>query len=76
VAFDITALSLRMSNDSPPGGVKSLAQRDVGILMCIAVYDDFFSRNVQIDPYIERVALMFVMVWLFNRDVAACQIGM
>jgi len=76
MAFDVAALLLCMPNDLPRGSVKSVPQCDVSILMCIVVDDDFVSRNVQIKAYIECIALMFVMVWLFNRDVAACQIGM
>jgi hypothetical protein len=37
MAFDVTALLLGMEHDLSPGSIKSLSQRDVGILMSIAV---------------------------------------
>ena len=76
MAFDITALLLGMQHDLSLGSIKGLSERDVGILMCIAIDHDFITRYIQIYAHIEGVALMFVVVRHFDRDVAACQIGM
>ena len=76
MVFDVAAFLLGMPDDLPFGSIESVSQCDIGILVRVAVDNDFVSRNVQIDAHIECIPLMLVMVGFFNGHVATGQIGM
>jgi hypothetical protein len=75
VAFDISTYFLGASHNEAFGGVKRFAQRYVYILVRVAIDHYFVSRHMQIDAHIEGISLVLVPVWLFNRDIAARQLG-
>lgn len=76
MAFYIAAFFLGMPENLPLRSVESITQGNVSIFMGIAVNDNFIAWNVQIDAYVECVALVFVVMWLLNRYVATCEIRM
>jgi hypothetical protein len=75
MVFDISTYFLGASHNEPSGGVKRFAQGYVCILMRVVVDHYFVSRHMQIDSHIEGISLVLVPVWLFNRDIAARQLG-
>lgn len=78
MAFDVATFFLGMFDDLLAGRLESVAQRDkrVFIRVRITIDDDFIARHVKIDAHVERITLIFVMMRLFNGDIAARQIGM
>ena len=76
MAFDVAAFLLSMPEDLSFRSVESVTQGNIGILVSVAVDNDFVAGNVEIDTYVECVALVFVVMRLLNRYVATCHIRM
>ncbi len=60
----------------PAGCVKRVAQGDIDILVDIVIHYNHVTRHVQGDPYVEAIALVFMLVRLLDGDVAAHQVRM
>jgi len=60
----------------PVGCIKRIAQCDIDILVGIVIYYDHVTRHVQGNPYVEVIALLFMLVRLLDGDMAAHQVRM
>ena len=75
VQLNLTAPLANMIFEQSAGGIESVADRYVDILMrmvCrgIAADGDLATRNFKIDPDPEQIALMVARVPAFNDDAA------
>ena len=73
--FDVTAPLTNVIFEQPAGGIESVADRDVDILVRmmrrgIAPDDDLVSRNFEIDTHPKQVALLAARVPALNDDPA------
>lgn len=76
MAFDAAAFALRMSHYLPFGGVESVSKGDVRIFVGITVDHDFISGDEYVNTHVESVALVLVVVRLFDCHRAARDVGM
>lgn len=69
-------MALHVFFKRPPGGVESIAQRQVNVFISLLVDDDLRAGNVQSQTDAEFVAPLSVAVRLIDRDVATHESGM
>jgi hypothetical protein len=75
VPLYVSAPFASMIFEQPTRRVKSVADRDMGILMCvvgpgIAAHDDLSSRNLEVDAHLEQIPLLPPRVAAFDDHPA------